>query len=817
MLLSDTYYVSTQGADSNPGTLESPWANLSFAITVASAGDTILMRGGTYFTHQVWIRWDRGMGGANGQYLTIKNFPGEVVSVGGERRMIVEAHYVRIEGLNFRLPYNVVGGGEGFQLINNVFEGSQPGHGAITFFANNGLIEGNKIAISGGGDSQDHGIYLFSGRNNVVRNNLISGMAGYGLHLYDEGDSLSFGNILIEGNVIRNSRLRSGIIIAPDFGLEAQDIIIRRNIITNNVANGIRLRNNTHHVEIYNNTIYGNGWSADNEDGSSAISVRDAMVHDVAIKDNIIEMSWAGAYHIQNREGSVNITAERNLYWGSSSSQLKGVIDSDQIYADPWLVDPAGNDFHLASLSPAIDAGMNTGMPFHGLAPDLGAMEFGILGVAIAPPSQDFGKVKINLTLSKTIEMISTGTENLEVAGAILKGANADEFSIENGNEPITLFPGTSQDLTVSFNPTIGGAKNAVLQIKFNGAAQDTALSISLIGFGDPGDVPDMAISAATHDYGEVEMGMTSSTTFEATNTGALDLEVTSISILGPDSLQFSVDDGVVPFVLAPGDSHNLTVNFSPTSVGRKSASLRLESNDWDDPLMDISLTGNAIAARLPDISVSSTSHDFGSAKVGLALSHIFQIMNTGTKDLECYSSLLLGSDSTEFLIAQNGAPYTLSPGATWNLVVSFRPTSLGIKSCVLRLTSNDPDEPNLNISLIGIGAPTTGISENPQGHPKEFALKQNYPNPFNPETLIEYDLPTASYVNIRIYDLKGREVRELANGLEPPGIHTVTWNGKNELGRAVASGIYFYKIEASGTSSHKRIFSKTRQMIVLR
>ena len=71
-----TYYISTQGSNSNNGSVNSPWGSLEFAVTVAKAGDTIIMRGGTYFMNEVFIDRNRGRGGAPGQYLTIKNFTG---------------------------------------------------------------------------------------------------------------------------------------------------------------------------------------------------------------------------------------------------------------------------------------------------------------------------------------------------------------------------------------------------------------------------------------------------------------------------------------------------------------------------------------------------------------------------------------------------------------------------------------------------------------------------------------------------------------------------------------------------------------------
>lgn len=380
-LFSEVYFVSTEGSDSNSGTQASPWKNLSFAVGKVSPGDTILMRGGVYYTNEIWIRGDRSMGGSNGRYLTIMNFPGETPSIGGKRRFIVSAPFVRIEGLSFRLPYRLSGGGMAFQVVNNTFAGPQPSYGAIEFFSDSGLIEDNRIKITRGGDTKDHGIYVHAGHKNIIRNNLIDGTSGYGIHVYDavssggERAAIGFEDLLIENNLVMNSRYRSGIIISPGNKIEAKRIYVHRNIIVNNSANGIRLCFQSHDIEIYNNTIYGNGHSFPHPDDASAISIRDGMVRNVKIKNNIIETARKGAYHILNRERSPDIIIERNLYWHLDLPELFYANDKDPLYGDPLFIDAEGNDFHLQKSSPAVDAGINLGFLFMGASPDLGAFE----------------------------------------------------------------------------------------------------------------------------------------------------------------------------------------------------------------------------------------------------------------------------------------------------------------------------------------------------------------------------------------------------------------------------------------------------------
>ncbi len=81
-----------------------------------------------------------------------------------------------------------------------------------------------------------------------------------------------------------------------------------------------------------------------------------------------------------------------------------------------------------------------------------------------------------------------------------------------------------------------------------------------------------------------------------------------------------------------------------------------------------------------------------------------------------------------------------------------------------------------------------------------------NYPNPFNPSTIISYDLPQESKVSISIYNLKGQKVKELINGSQPAGSFSVEWNGTDEFGKQVSSGIYYYRLEACGRTLHKKM-----------
>jgi hypothetical protein len=86
---------------------------------------------------------------------------------------------------------------------------------------------------------------------------------------------------------------------------------------------------------------------------------------------------------------------------------------------------------------------------------------------------------------------------------------------------------------------------------------------------------------------------------------------------------------------------------------------------------------------------------------------------------------------------------------------------------------------------------------------PTEFDLLQNYPNPFNPSTAIGFEIPNTSSITLTIYDLTGREVENLVDGIVPPGAYTVYWDASE-----FPSGVYFYTLVSSE-------FTETQSMIL--
>ncbi len=127
----------------------------------------------------------------------------------------------------------------------------------------------------------------------------------------------------------------------------------------------------------------------------------------------------------------------------------------------------------------------------------------------------------------------------------------------------------------------------------------------------------------------------------------------------------------------------------------------------------------------------------------------------------------------------------------------------------VLTLTGMTYDSTDIrghDCVVIGLKGPLQAASETHNG----FTVSSNYPNPFNPETEISFSVPQRMQVSLVIYNILGEKVKTLVSGEIDAGTHSIHWNGRDEAGNSVASGIYFYRLKAEG-------FDQTMKMILMK
>ena len=106
----------------------------------------------------------------------------------------------------------------------------------------------------------------------------------------------------------------------------------------------------------------------------------------------------------------------------------------------------------------------------------------------------------------------------------------------------------------------------------------------------------------------------------------------------------------------------------------------------------------------------------------------------------------------------------------------------------------------------VAIGVGVTVSADEHGLTPESFELYQNFPNPFNPETVIQFDVAKRTEMNISVYNLLGQRVKTLLNKNMETGTYTLKWNGRDDTGSMLPSGMYFYELKSPLFTSVKKL-----------
>ncbi len=156
---------------------------------------------------------------------------------------------------------------------------------------------------------------------------------------------------------------------------------------------------------------------------------------------------------------------------------------------------------------------------------------------------------------------------------------------------------------------------------------------------------------------------------------------------------------------------------------------------------------------------------------------------------------------------------FTIDPATPDTLITIDTASFAGLQGTFLVLTSVDGNrqvDPIYHAGTVQVSVGTDVDDTDGSQLPRYFALSQNYPNPFNPTTVIEFALPRASDVRIELFDITGRLVRTLADGPMAAGTYSVTFDGRSSSGNQLATGVYFYRLQADS-------FVATKKMLLMK
>ncbi|MFQ5675973.1 MAG: FlgD immunoglobulin-like domain containing protein [bacterium] len=154
-----------------------------------------------------------------------------------------------------------------------------------------------------------------------------------------------------------------------------------------------------------------------------------------------------------------------------------------------------------------------------------------------------------------------------------------------------------------------------------------------------------------------------------------------------------------------------------------------------------------------------------------------------------------------------------------WITIDTSGPATVYYKITAVDQSGNESDFSNtVSTKTDIIPKPSANpIEKGTSGLPQQIILDPNYPNPFNPSTLIPYQLPHRGTVLLEVYNLAGQKIRTLVHGLQPAGDYREVWDGRDALGRQVASGIYLVQLKVVPEEAESAPFRQVRKITLMR
>ena len=350
----------------------------------------------------------------------------------------------------------------------------------------------------------------------------------------------------------------------------------------------------------------------------------------------------------------------------------------------------------------------------------------------------DFGETYTGNIFSQTFTIQNTGIAPLTLGAISFSGANAADFSITTPPSS-TVAAGSSTIFVITFRPLTIGIKTAMISIvnddsnenpyNFNiqgtgidlGAAQEIEIQGNLTV------IPDNDISPSSTDWtilGDSFVGSSIARTYTINNTGTTALTIGAISFSGTNSSEFTITTAPSSSV-SGGSSTTFVVNFLPTAVGARNATLSIVNNDASENPYNFSIQGNGIAAApgVPEIDVQGNTisivngdntpslndlTEFGTNQIITnTITKTFTIRNYGGSNLNLTGGTLVSiSGSSDFTLISSPTTPITSLGST-SFSIQFNPSSLGIKTALITIVNNDSDENPYTFSIKGEGIQT--------------------------------------------------------------------------------------------------------------
>jgi hypothetical protein len=304
--------------------------------------------------------------------------------------------------------------------------------------------------------------------------------------------------------------------------------------------------------------------------------------------------------------------------------------------------------------------------------------------IDVMPLALDFGSVEVGEIATLFTAIGNNGTTDCVVSSLTLTGI---DFSLGAGapGVPFTVSLGGQIDVPVDYAPTDIGGDSGTLDVVSDDTNSPT-VTVSLAGTGvAPRDID---VNPPALDFGSVEIPSTATRTVTLQNLGGAALTVTGLTLTGSAEFEFGATVPFPPFVLGPGASTDVSIDYSPVDENSDSGTLEVESDDPDEPLVSVPLSGTGVApASLCDINVSPLSLDLGTVDVGTLVTGWVFLSNTGPEDCVVSAMSLTGDPDFSFNPATVPPPFTVrTGGSTRGIGIDYLPSNANTHSTTLEV-----------------------------------------------------------------------------------------------------------------------------------
>lgn len=339
--------------------------------------------------------------------------------------------------------------------------------------------------------------------------------------------------------------------------------------------------------------------------------------------------------------------------------------------------------------------------------PLTGTAQSATQNLIFSPTSLVLGSVNLGALAVSPVSVTNYGTNPVTFTSASISGANPSDFAIASSNCSV-LASTSSCAIYIAFRPAASGLRSAILVVQDN--APGSPQSVPLFGTGVP-PAPILSFSPSAVNFAPQGVGSSTSASLTVTNYGSMGASFSSFALTGTNAADFFLSANSCPTgttLLTPSTSCYISISFTPSAAGVRTASLVITDNATGSPqIVSLSGTGQSL---LKQLSFTSGVLSFGAETVGYTTGlNSVTVRNVGAASVTLSKVTLAGAAAADFTVNDaNCVPgLVLTPNSSCYVDLKFTPSTTGSRAASLTFTDDAQGSPQ-TVTLVGFGQSAT-------------------------------------------------------------------------------------------------------------